>query len=111
LIYVNFIRFIIAELYITYIAGNIDFFVNIGYQFNFIIIVINIKKFDFFWSRFDRKIIKEFNFNFIGFVICYKCYYYQVIEGKSIFLKLSRVYTGHILVSDEFLQPLVDPLI
>jgi hypothetical protein len=31
-----------------------------------------------------------------------------MIEGRSIILKLSRVCTGHILVSDEFLQPLVD---
>jgi hypothetical protein len=32
-----------------------------------------------------------------------------MIKSRSIFLKLSRVCTGHILVSDEFLQPLVAP--
>jgi hypothetical protein len=76
LIHINPIYFTIVELYITYIVGDVNFFTNINYRFSFVIIIINIKKSSFFWNKFDKKIIEEFNLNFVGSATRCRCYYY-----------------------------------
>jgi hypothetical protein len=59
LIYINFICFMIVELYVVYIVRDINIFTNIGYWFDFVIIIVNIKKSNFIWNKFNKKLLKN----------------------------------------------------